>query len=223
VPSVSISRPAALVLASLLLGLLVIAGNRLAGAGAADSGAPEAVAPLEPVAGELGGGAGGPSARAEVVVHVVGAVRRPGLLRLREGARVADAVARAGGATGVADLTGVNLAAPAVDGVQIFVPTRIAAAGAGGSGAGNGADTGSAPGVAGVGAAAGPGVAGRKLSLATATAEELDELPGVGPVTAQKILDYRSQHGAFRSIEDLDAVPGIGPARIEQLRELVTP
>jgi len=71
---------------------------------------------------------------------------------------------------------------------------------------------------AGVGAGVGP-----KLSLANATAEELDELPGVGPVTAQKILDYRSQHGPFRSVEDLDAVPGIGPARIEQLRDLVTP
>ena len=67
------------------------------------------------------------------------------------------------------------------------------------------------------------GAAGRKLSLATATAEELDELPGVGPVTAQQILDYRTEHGPFRSVEDLDAVPGIGPTRIEQLRDLVTP
>jgi competence protein ComEA len=64
---------------------------------------------------------------------------------------------------------------------------------------------------------------GRKLSLATATAAELDELPGVGPVTAQKILDYRAEHGPFRSVDDLDAVPGIGPTRVEQLRELVTP
>jgi competence protein ComEA len=221
VPSVSISRPAALVLASLLLALLVIAGNRLAGAGAAEGGAPEVVAPLEPLEADVGAG---PSVRAEIVVHVVGAVRRPGLLRLREGARVADAVARAGGATRAADLTGVNLAAPAVDGVQILVPARVSTAGAGGPGAESGAGTGSAPGAAGVGAAAGSGVAGgRKLSLANATAEELDELPGVGPVTAQKILDYRSQNGPFRSVEDLDAVPGIGPARIEQLRDLVTP
>ena len=64
---------------------------------------------------------------------------------------------------------------------------------------------------------------GRKLSLATATAAELDELPGVGPITAQKILDYRAEHGPFRSVDDLDAVPGIGPTRIEQLRDLVTP
>ena len=64
---------------------------------------------------------------------------------------------------------------------------------------------------------------GSKPSLATATAEELDELPGVGPVTAQKILDYRAEHGPFRSVDDLDAVPGIGPTRVEQLRDLVTP
>jgi len=64
---------------------------------------------------------------------------------------------------------------------------------------------------------------GRRLSLATATAEELDELPGVGPITAQKILDYRAEHGPFRSVDELDAVPGIGPTRVEQLRDLVTP
>jgi len=133
---------------------------------------------------------------------------------------VADAVARAGGATRGADLAAVNLAAPVVDGIQILVPRRAAAAPAGaevGTAAG-GSGTPGAGSAAGVGAGVGP-----KLSLANATAEELDELPGVGPVTAQKILDYRSQHGPFRSVEDLDAVPGIGPTRIEQLRDLVTP
>jgi competence protein ComEA len=214
VPSISVSRPTALVLASFLLAALVIAGSRLARSGAAD--APEVVAPLEPVADTPGGAS--VSDREEVVVHVVGAVRRPGLLRLRDGARVADALARAGGARRSADLAAVNLAAPLVDGVQIFVPSRQTAGGARASpGVDAGAD--SAPSLAG-GAAAG---AGRKLSLATASAEELDELPGVGPVTAQKILDYRSEHGPFRSVEDLDAVPGIGPTRIEQLRDLVTP
>ena len=64
---------------------------------------------------------------------------------------------------------------------------------------------------------------GAKVSLGTATADELDELPGVGPVTAQKILDYRAEHGPFRSVDELDAVPGIGPTRVEQLRDLVTP
>jgi competence protein ComEA len=214
VPSISVSRPTALVLASVLLAALVIGGHRLSQAGSAS--APDVVVPLEQVAsGEPGASQG---ARSLVVVHVVGAVRRPGLLRLREGARVADAVARAGGATRGADLAAVNLAAPVVDGVQILVPRKVPAAvssEATGSVGGSGAGT---PGAG--GAAAG---AGGKLSLATATAEELDELPGVGPVTAQQILDYRSQHGPFRSVDDLDAVPGIGPTRVEQLRELVTP
>jgi competence protein ComEA len=217
VPSLSVSRPTALVLASLLLAFLVVAGHRLTQAGAAD--APDVVAPLEAVSGPALDSSR--LSRETVVVHVVGAVRRPGLLRLREGARVADAVARAGGARRNADLAAVNLAAPLVDGIQIVVPARIpTSAGGGGASAGSEADaTATFPG-GDPGAAAGTG---RKVSLATATAEELDELPGVGPVTAQKILDYRSQHGPFRSVEDLDAVPGIGPARIEQLRDLVTP
>jgi competence protein ComEA len=210
-----VSRPTALVLASFLLAVLVIAGSRLAQSGAAD--APDVVAPLEPLAETSGQPSG--SAREAVVVHVVGAVRRPGLLRLREGARVADALARAGGAKRSADLAAVNLAAPLVDGVQIFVPSRSSSAGGARASPGSGAsaDSGSASGSGGFAGS------GRKVSLATATAEELDELPGVGPVTAQQILDYRSEHGPFTSVEDLDAVPGIGPARIEQLRDLVTP
>jgi competence protein ComEA len=213
VPTISVSRPTALVLASMLLAVLVVSGHRLAQAGSAR--APEVVAPLE-----VASSASDPSqsAREAVVVHVVGAVRRPGLLRLREGARVADAVARAGGATRGADLAAVNLAAPVVDGIQILVPRRVPNVTVAG-GSGSAGDSAASAGLAG-GPAAG---VGPKLSLATATAEELDELPGVGLVTAQKILDYRSQHGPFRSVDDLDAVPGIGPTRIEQLRELVTP
>ncbi len=136
-----------------------------------------------------------------LVVHVVGAVRRAGLYRLPAGSRIADAVARAGGATKRADLALVNLAAPVADGTQIVVPARAARAG-GGSAA--------AP-------AAGP------VHLNTATLEDLDALPGVGPVTAQKILDYRQQHGAFANVDELDAIPGIGPTRLDQLRELVAP
>jgi competence protein ComEA len=147
-------------------------------------------------------------APAKVVVHVVGAVRRPGLYRLGQGARIADAVARAGGASRKADLAGVNLAAPLADGEQVVVPVRGAAAAGGGGAAG---------GAAAAGASTGP------VHLSTATLEQLDSLPGVGPVTAQKILDYRDQHGAFTSVDELDAVPGIGPARLEQLRELVAP
>jgi competence protein ComEA len=201
-PSISISRSTALVLVSGLLALLVLVGNRLAGAGAAHDAA--VVAPLEPVAA---------AAPQRVVVHVVGAVRHPGLYRLRDGSRVADAVRRAGGASRRADLGGLNLAAPLVDGAQILVPRRIPVAGTGGG----------LPGAAGVPTASGEPAVPQKVSLATATAEQLDELPGVGPVTAQKILDYRAEHGFIRSVDDLDAVPGIGPARIEQLRDLVTP
>jgi competence protein ComEA len=147
--------------------------------------------------------AAAPARSAAVVVDVVGAVRSPGLYRFRQGARIADAVARAGGATRKADLALVNLAAPLADGQQIVVPRRVKSAGA----------------AAAAGGAGGTG----PVHLNTATLEQLDALPGVGPVTAQKILDYRQEHGAFSSVDELDAVPGIGPARLDQLRDLVAP
>jgi competence protein ComEA len=135
-------------------------------------------------------------------VDVVGAVRRPGLYRLPDGSRVADAVSRAGGATRRADLSLVNLAAPLADGLQVVVPRRQS----GSSGAAGGSTTPGGP-----------------VHLNTATLEQLDALPGVGPVTAQKILDYRQKNGAFTSADDLDAIPGIGPARLDTLRDLVAP
>jgi competence protein ComEA len=140
-----------------------------------------------------------------LVVHVVGAVRRPGLYRLAEGSRTADAVRRAGGSTRRADLSLINLAAPLADGLQVVVPRRQPGGAAGAAGA------------AAASAASGP------VHLNTATLEQLDALPGVGPVTAQKIVDYRTENGAFTSVDDLDAVPGIGPARLANLRELVAP
>ena len=136
-------------------------------------------------------------------VNVVGAVRRPGLYRLKDGARVADAVSRAGGATPKAQIELVNLAARIADGEQIVVPRR-------------GLVSPSAT-------ASGGAVAAGPVHLNSATLEQLDALPGVGPVTAQKILDYRQQHGAFGSVDELDAIAGIGPARLEQLRGLVAP
>jgi competence protein ComEA len=141
----------------------------------------------------------------QVVVHVVGAVRQPGLYRLDEGSRVDDAIAKAGGATRRAALALVNLAAPVADGQQVVVP----------SSARGGAATSAA------GAAAAPGVSAGRVHLNTATLADLDALPGIGPVTAQRILDYRAQKGAFQTVEELDAVPGIGPARLAQLVELV--
>ena len=146
----------------------------------------------------------------ELVVDVVGAVRRPGLYRLAQGARIADAVARAGGARRRANLSLINLAAPLADGEQVVVPQRGAASAAAGVGAG-------ASGGAAAGTPTGP------VHLNTATLEQLDSLPGIGPVTAQKILDYRQKHGAFSSVDELDAVPGIGPSRLDQLRDLVAP
>ena len=118
------------------------------------------------------------------------------------GARVADAITRAGGPNRKAQLELVNVAAPLADGEQVVVPRRGAASAA--------VSASGAP-------AAGP------VHLSTATAEQLDSLPGIGPVTAQKILDYRQQHGGFSSVDELDAVPGIGPARLEQLKGLVAP
>ena len=200
----AVSRSTALVALSVLLVVLGLAGHRLAQAGTTTSA--EVVAPLEALAQA--------PTRSALVVHVVGAVRRPGLYRLRDGARVADAVARAGGATRGAELAALNLAAPLVDGVQVLVPRRLAAAGVAHPAGGDLSED---------VLTAAAGAIGRKLSLYSATADQLDELPGVGPITAQTILDYRAEHGPFRSVHDLDAVPGIGPTRIEQLRDLVTP
>jgi competence protein ComEA len=183
------------VLAAAVLALvLVVVAWRHAAAG---SPAPLRVAPVA-------GARASPAAVAArlLVVDVVGAVRRPGLVRLREGSRVADAIARAGGLRRGAERAGVNFAAPVSDGQQVVVPVRGAA------------------GAAGAGAA--PASAG-SVSLSSATAEQLDALPGVGPVTAEKIVAYRQQHGAFRSVDELDAISGIGPSRIADLRGLVVP
>jgi competence protein ComEA len=197
-PEIEISRGRALAAAGALLVVLVLAGRFVLGAGAASSdGGDAAEVAAQPLRAE---------AAPPVVVHVVGAVRRAGLYRLGRGKRVADAVELAGGATGNADLALINLAAPVADGQQIVVPARAPPAAAGGAG-GDGGDQ----------AAAGP------VHLNTATIDQLDELPGVGPVTAQKILDYREQHGAFTSARELDATPGTGPARLAQLSELVAP
>ncbi|MFL5929362.1 MAG: helix-hairpin-helix domain-containing protein, partial [Gaiellaceae bacterium] len=172
---------------------------------------PLRVAPLRgaapaPAAGAPADGPVAPAGRT-LVIDVVGAVRRPGLVRLRPGARVADAVAEAGGLGRKAERSAVNLAAPVSDGQQVVVPRRgapVVGAAAGGPAGGSGTPT--AP-----------------VSLTTASAEELDALPGVGPVTAQKIVAYRQQHGAFRSVDELDAIPGIGPSRLADLRGLVVP
>ena len=197
-PEISRRRALAYVLA--LLVLLAVGGRFLSSGGAGDR-EPERrrhAAALEATR----------ETPRKVVVHVVGAVRQPGLYRLDEGSRVDDAIRRAGGPRPKAALELVNLASPVADGQQVVVPLRTAGAAT---------ESAAAPGGAGQGSGEAP--AGR-VHLNSATLEELDALPGIGPVTAQKIIDYRTEQGAFSSVEELDAVPGIGPARLEQLKEL---
>jgi competence protein ComEA len=160
-------------------------------------------------------GAGAP-AQAELVVHVVGQVARPGLVRLAAGARVADAIEAAGGAGRSADLTAMNLARALVDGEQVFVPkpgeeppALVAPQLPGGATAGNGTGSvgGSATGL---------------VNLNTADLDALDSLPGVGPVLAQRIVDWRTEHGRFTTVEELGEVSGIGDKMLSQLRPRVT-
>jgi competence protein ComEA len=190
----ALDRRRVVVLAVVLLLVLAVGGRLLLRP--ARSSVPPPVRVAAPAAS---------TAAPELYVNVVGAVRRPGLYRLSDGSRVANAVARAGGVTRNAELELVNLAARVGDGEQIVVPRRGTASIAGQAGRTGG------------GAASGP------VHLNSATLEQLDALPGVGPVTAQKILDYRQTHGAFRSVDELDAIAGIGPARLGTLRDLVAP
>jgi competence protein ComEA len=146
-----------------------------------------------------------PAGSGQVFVHVAGAVRRPGVYRLPGWARLDVAVRRAGGPARGADLEGVNLAAKLADGQQVVVPRK----GPGGAGA-------MVAGAVGEG-----GTAQGPISLNTATPEQLDQLDGVGPVTAQKILEWRKQHGGFSSVDDLKQIGGIGPKRFESLKAKV--
>nr|WP_232075812.1 ComEA family DNA-binding protein [Phytohabitans suffuscus] len=167
---------------------------------AATGDAPAGRAPVSGGGGETGGG--------EVVVAVAGKVRKPGLVSLPEGSRVADALAAAGGVLPGTDIALLNLARKVTDGELILVgvtaPPDDPAAGAPS------------------GDAVGGGVAGGKVNLNTATLAQLDSLPGVGPVLAQRILDHREKNGPFRTVSDLRQVDGIGDTRYEQLKELVT-
>lgn len=153
---------------------------------------------------------GGPSASAssEVVVDVAGKVRRPGIVTLPAGSRVHQAIRAAGGTRGKVDLTGLNLARVLTDGEQVLVGVTPPGAGSAGTGAQGGKGTG--------------GGAGAAVNLNSATLEELDALPGVGPVTAQSIIDWRTENGRFRSVDDLLEVSGIGDKTLADLRDLVT-
>lgn len=146
------------------------------------------------------------TAAGELVVDVEGKVKRPGIVSLPAGSRVHEAVAEAGGIRGKVDTSTLNMARVLTDGEQILVGVEpVAGAPASGS------------------SPAGTGPAGARISLGTATLEQLDTLPGIGPVTAQAILDHRSEHGPFASVDDLLDVKGIGEATLADIRDQVTP
>jgi competence protein ComEA len=140
----------------------------------------------------------------DVVVDVTGAVRDPGVYRLPAGSRVNDAVKRAGGARGKAELDSVNLAAQLADGQQVVVPERV-------------------PGGAPMGAVGSGAEEDGPISLGTATAAELDTIDGIGPVTAEDIIQFRDERGGLSSVDQLDQISGVGPATMEALRERLQP
>lgn len=152
---------------------------------------------------------------ARITVHVAGAVATPGVIQLPAGSRLHEAISAAGGATATADPDRLNLAAVLEDGQKVFVPARGEPDQAGGPDAGTG------PSGSGTGGA-GQGGDGRKINLNTASLEELGTLPRVGPVLAQRIVDWRRQHGRFKTAQELDAVEGIGPKLLEALLPLVS-
>lgn len=178
----------------LLALVLVLMAWRFAGGGGSGDGA---AAPATRVTRR-------PDVPAMTLVHVAGAVRRPGVYRMGGDSRVIQAVRMAGGPTGRADLSRLNLAAPVSDGQQVVIPVRAAPGAASG-----------APGAAGEGS--GP------VSLSSATAAQLETLDGVGPALAARIIAWRDANGGFASVDQLDEVPGIGPARMEALRPRVVP
>jgi competence protein ComEA len=156
--------------------------------------------------GKRGSGSGASEGR--IYVHVAGAVRRPRLMTLPPGSRVADALGRAGGPTPRADLTAINLAARLTDGQQVVVPTAgragAPAAPAGASAAQSGAPAG-------------------QVHLSTATVDQLDGIDGIGPTLAERIIEYRDSHGGFSSLDELAQVDGIGEKRLATLREALQP
>jgi competence protein ComEA len=201
-------------------------GVRVAWAKAAST--PQVVAPSQPgsalgrgptasgfASSSTASGGGGPPA-GTVTVHVVGQVERPGVFAMPAGSRVGDAVAKAGARKG-ADLSAINLARPLVDGEQIHVPKpgEVSPGGAAGTGSGSGAAGGGT-------GAAGPGGSGGPVNLNSATAAQLEELPGVGPVLAQRIIDWRTEHGRFASVDELGEVSGIGEKIFAALQPKVT-
>ena len=189
------SRSQVIVYAAVAAALLLVGARAIRGEGETESS----------FAASTGGGGGGSSlsisgSGGDLVVDVTGAVRRPGVYRMPVGSRVNDAVRRAGGAARGAELEAINRAARLADGQQVVVPKRLP-----------GGVTSAAAGEEG------------PISLGTATAEQLEEIEGIGPVTAGDIIEFRDEHGGLSSIDQLDQVPGIGPATMESLRDRLQP
>jgi len=158
---------------------------------------PLAVPSLEPSAAATGG----------LVVHIAGAVEKPGVYTLPAGARVIDGIRAAGGAAPGADLAAINLARPLSDGERVYIPRRGETVPAEASGGGS---------------TQGGGSSGGKVNINSATSAELEALPGIGEVIAQRIVDYRTQHGPFRSVRDLLKVEGIGEKKFDSIKDYVT-
>ncbi|QFR97664.1 DNA-binding protein [Streptomyces tsukubensis] len=190
------------------------AGSSGASDAARASGASGASPALAAVPGASGGGQA-------VIVDVGGKVRRPGVRRLPPGSRVADALRAAGGVRPGADTAGLNRARLLVDGEQVLV--GVEAPTSGGASPVAGASGGVAPSGGGALSGGGAAVPAGRVALSTATVEQLDTLPGVGPVLAQRIIDYRDQHGGFRSVDELQEVNGIGDRRFTDLQNVVRP
>ncbi len=197
------------------------AASRESGTDSASTGSTQAAgapAPVGPRSGAASGGPGaGTSSGSQVVVHVAGAVREPGVVVLAPGARVDDAIDAAGGLLEDADPDQLNLARALTDGEQVRVPHVGEDASAWAQGSGT---TGGASGTAGTG---GNGAGGSGLvDVNTADATALEDLPGIGPALAERIVAYREEHGPFGSVDDLTDVPGIGDAKLEALRDSAT-
>jgi competence protein ComEA len=202
-----IPKPTLIVCAAAAVIALALGGKSLAQQRPQGSSAPAAV-PYQQGTSKSAPPASGLVERGDqrTVVHVAGAVRRPGVYTLKNGARVRDAVRRAGGVSSRGDANAINLAAKLTDGAQVIVPLKAGEAIAGTGSSGSATAAPNAP-----------------ISLGSATAEQLDTLDGVGPATAEKIIQWRTEHGGFTSVDDLGEVPGIGPKKLEALRSQVTP
>jgi len=205
--------------AAALLVLAIALRLHAQGGGGGDPAPSVSVAPVAGVrsapAGASAEAAPG-SSPGELWVDVAGAVRRPGLYRVPAGSRVAVALERAGGISPRAERTAVNLAAPLRDGQQVVVPARGAAGAAGAAGTAGAAGSGLASAGA-AGAGSGP------ISLSQATEAQLETLDGIGPALAGRIIQYRAQHGGFRSLDELKEVSGIGDKRFEAIRGSLVP